>query len=398
MTPSMAYDALVVGGGPGGLYAAWRLALEGLSVVVCEEHPAIGVPVHCTGVLGTDSFEEFELPRGSILNSLPTIRFVSPAGLEVSYTPPDVQAVVVDRGQFDGTLAEWARSAGAELRANARVTALDITDAGVHAVAGGRAVSARIAILACGASYALQRRFGLGVPRRYLHTAQREVPVRTLRDVEVHFGHEVAPGGFAWAVPVERPDGPHVRIGAMATRGADRCYARMCARIAATWGIAGDRGGGACGGEYGAPRLKFLPLGPIDRTFANRLLVIGDAAGLVKPTTGGGIYYSIVSGSLAADVARHALTRDRLDAASLSTYEARWRGHLSGELTSQAALREAAEAMSDPDIDALFDLAKTDGIMPIVRKTARFNQHRHLIRALFNHAPARKVLLRAFAG
>jgi digeranylgeranylglycerophospholipid reductase len=393
----MSYDALVVGGGPGGMYAAWRLALEGVRVVVCEEHAAIGAPVHCTGVLGTDSFEEFELPRGAVLNPLSTIRFVSPAGLEVSYTPSDVQAVVIDRNRFDGTLAEWARSAGAELRANARVSALDITDAGVHAVAGGRAISARIAILACGASYAMQRRFGLGLPRRYLHTAQREVAVRALRDVEVHFGHEVAPGGFAWAVPVERPDGPYVRIGAMATRGADRCYATMHARVAATWGLA-RHGGGARTGDCGAPRLKILPLVPIDRTFSDRLLVVGDAAGLVKPTTGGGIYYSIVSGSMAADVARDGLMHDRLDAASLSTYEARWRGHLSSELTAQAALRQAAETMSDPDIDALFDLAKTDGIMPIVRKTARFNQHRHLIRALFNHAPARRVLLRAFAG
>ena len=70
----------------------------------------------------------------------------------------------------------------------------------------------------------------------------------------------------------------------------------------------------------------------------------------------------------------------------------------SSELKAQSALREAAELMSDDDIDAMFDLAKTDGIMPIVRKTARFNQHRHLIRALFNHPPARRVLLRAFAG
>ncbi len=391
MAPSMTYDALIVGGGPGGLYAAWRLAQGGVRVVVCEEHQAVGVPVHCTGVLGADSFDEFELPRETVLNPLPTIRFVSPTGLELRYTPPDVQAVVIDRGEFDGTLAEWARSCGAELRANARVTALDITDTGVHAVAGGEAVSARVAILACGASYALQRRFGLGLPRRYLHTAQRELPVRTLHDVEVHFGLEVAPGGFAWAVPVERPDGPYVRIGAMATYRADHCYARMCGRLAAAWGLGDWK---ACGG----PRLKILPLGPIDRTFADRLLVIGDAAGLVKPTTGGGIYYSIVSGSLAADVVQQGLARNRLDAAFLSTYEARWRGHLSSELKAQAALREAAEAMSDRDIDALFDLAKTDGIMPIVRKTARFNQHRHLIRALFNHPPARRVLFRAFAG
>jgi geranylgeranyl reductase family protein len=387
----MTYDALIVGAGPGGLYAAWRLAQDGFRVVVCEEHHAVGVPAHCTGVLGADSFEDFALPRDTVLNPLRTIRFVSPTGAELRYTPPELQAVVIDRVRFDGTLAEWAMSAGAELRPRARVTALEIMPDGVRAMAGGAPISARVAVLACGASYALQRRFGLGLPLRYLHTAQRELAVRTLRDVEVHFGHDVAPGGFAWAVPVERPDGPHVRIGAMATHGADRCYADMCRRISADWGLLDPAA--AVG-----PRLKILPLGPIERTYGDRLLVIGDAAGLVKPTTGGGIYYSIVSGSLAAEVAGDGLRRDRLEAASLSTYESRWRAHLSSEFKAQAALRKAAEVMTDDDIDALFDLAKTDGIMPIVRKTAQFNQHRHLIRALFSHAPARKVLLRAFAG
>jgi len=174
-------------------------------------------------------------------------------------------------------------------------------------VAGDTVVFARVVILACGASYAFQRRFGLGLPRSYLHTAQRELPVHALGDVEVHFGSEVARGGFAWAVPAQRLDGPCVRIGAMATHAADQCYARMCERIADRWGLSGD---------VGSPRLKILPLGPIDRTFSDRLLVIGDAAGLVKPTTGGGIYYSIVSGSLAAGVASQALARNRLEGRS----------------------------------------------------------------------------------
>ena len=121
MSPSMAYDALIVGGGPGGLYAAWRLAHDGFSVVVCEEHDAVGVPIHCTGVLGADSFDEFDLPRETVLNALPTIRFVSPAGLELRYTAPAVQAVVIDRGLFDRILADRARAAGAELRVHARV-------------------------------------------------------------------------------------------------------------------------------------------------------------------------------------------------------------------------------------------------------------------------------------
>ena len=56
-----------------------------------------------------------------------------------------------------------------------------------------------------------------------------------------------------------------------------------------------------------------------------------------------------------------------------------------------------ASRLTDNDIDDLFDLARTDGIMPIVRKTVRFNRHRDLIQALFRHAPARKLLFRSFA-
>jgi flavin-dependent dehydrogenase len=144
--------------------------------------------------------------------------------------------------------------------------------------------------------------------------------------------------------------------------------------------------------------LKILPLAPIERTYATRLLAVGDAAGLAKPTTGGGIYYSLFSASIAAEIGSRALTRDRLDAASLAEYETRWRARLDREFAAQRALRRAAVAMTDSDIDALFDLAQTDGVMPLVRKTARFNEHRHLIRALFNHPPARRILFRALAG
>jgi hypothetical protein len=54
-----------------------------------------------------------------------------------------------------------------------------------------------------------------------------------------------------------------------------------------------------------------------------------------------------------------------------------------------------AASLSDSAIDSFFELAHTDGIMPIVRATARFNEHRSLIRALFKHPPARRILFRA---
>jgi digeranylgeranylglycerophospholipid reductase len=382
-------DVLIVGGGPGGLFMAARLAERGVRTLLCEEHDRIGDPVHCTGVLAADSFTTFNLPDNATLNHLSSVRFLSPGGIPVDYTTPAPLATVIDRPVFDRALADRAIAAGAEIRSSARVTALDIDVEGVRAAVSGGIVHARLAVLACGATYKFQRHFGFGLPTTYLHTAQRELSARFPGDVELHFGREVAPGGFAWAVPVLRAEGAFVRIGVMASRDIRGCYDRMLRRIRDRWGVDSlDL----------APRVKILPLGAVGRTYGDRMLAIGDAAGLVKPTTGGGIHYSIVSAALAADVAVEALAADRLDALALSAYETAWRAELAGEFEAQTELRRVAASLSDQAIDSFFELAHTDGIMPIVRATARFNQHRPLIRALFNHPPARRVLFRSIVG
>jgi digeranylgeranylglycerophospholipid reductase len=383
------FDVLVVGGGPAGLYAAERLARRGVSTLVCEEHAGVGDPVHCTGVLATESFDMLGLPRDATLNPLTAARFVSPSGISISYSTPSPLAAVIDRGVFDRALAVRAKAAGAELRIGTRVSVVETGPGAVRAQVGDEWVSARLLILACGANYALQRRVGLGLPRDYLHSAQRELPARETGDIELHFGRDVAPDGFAWAVPVVRPGGTSVRVGVMTSRDPIGCYTRMVDRIADRWGIEE---------RTQPPRQKILPLGAIDRTYNDRTLVVGDAAGLVKPTTGGGIHYSIWSAALAADVAVDALAADRLDAGALASYERQWRDRLGEEFAEQRSLRDLVTRLSDQEIDTLFDLARTDGIMPIVRKTAQFNHHRHLIRALLRHPPARKILFRSVFG
>ncbi len=379
-------DAIVVGGGPAGLYAGLKLAQAGFSVALFEEHQSIGEPVHCTGVLAREAFEEFGLSTGSILNELSTVTFYAPSGDEVEYSTPAVEAVVVDRMRFDQSLARKAVGAGVRVCSGQRVTSVDVDRDGVRVTAGTTVARGRVCLLACGASYALQRKLGLGMPRLLLHSAQVELPVRRLRDVEVHFGRDVAPQGFAWAVPVQR-DRPYVRIGVMCERGAGRHFGDMVARLSARWGISPS--------DVLQPRQKILPLGPIERTYSDRVMVLGDAAGLVKPTTGGGIYYSLVSADLAAETLEELLPSDELEAESLAIYERRWRKRLGSELRWQLLLRRIAHRLSDDDIDALFELARTDGIMPLVRRTAAFNHHREFITALFNHPPARRVLLRA---
>jgi digeranylgeranylglycerophospholipid reductase len=379
-------DAAIIGGGPAGLFAGQRLARAGYRVRLFEEHDVVGLPVHCTGVLAAEAFDDFGLSRASMLNELRTVRFMGPSGDEVEYSTPRVEAVVIDRALLDRELAEAAVFSGVELTCGARVTGVEADASGVSITTGGRVVRARVALLACGANYAVQRRLDLGIPRLMLHSAQIEVPASRLHAVDVHLGEDVAPRGFAWAVPVER-ERPHVRIGVVCDRQAPRFFRRMVERVSGRWGV--DPA------DVGTPRLKMLPLGPITRTYANRLLVIGDAAGLVKPTTGGGIYYSLLSAQIAADTLEPLMAGDRLTAANLAPYERAWRRRLGSELRWQLLLRRIAWRLTDDDLDRLFDLARTDGIMPLVRRTAAFNEHRAFITALFRHPPTRRVLVRA---
>ena len=388
------YDIAIVGGGPGGLYAAYRLAQAGLKAVVFEEHPVAGTPVHCTGVFATEAFDEFEIPRTSVLNSLRTARFFGPSGSSIEYTTPQVEALVIDRAQFDRTLCDMAVAAGAEVHVAVRIADLTVGSDRVSLQTAGGPIEARAAILACGANYTLHRRLGLGMPALHLQSVQLEVPASNPGNVELHFGTDVAPKGFAWVVPVFRNQRPFARIGLMCDRDARDHFDRFLAKIGPRWqtGTQGCFDGGI------ASRGKMLPLAPIERTYADRLLAVGDAAGLVKATTGGGIYYSLVSAGIAADVLAEAIAAGDLGADALAVYEDRWRSALGEELAAQRSLREIADRLSNEEIESLFELARTDGIMPIVRRTAKFNRHRHLILSLLSHPPARRVLMRRVLG
>jgi len=384
-------DVAIIGGGPGGLSAARSLASSGWNVAAFEEHEQIGSPVHCTGVLAEDVVASMELPPGAVLNPLSTVRFVAPAGHSFDYTTTTTEAVVIDREMFDTALAARAIAAGARISRGRRVSAVDLVDDGVLVtLADGEVVRARAVVLACGASYVFQKRLGLGMPGTFLQSAQLELPATRLGDVEIHFGSEIAPKGFAWTVPVKRGSGIFARVGVMAQADAGLYFSRILERVRERWGIEVP--------DAMTPRRRMLPLGSVKRTYTDRVLAVGDAAGLVKPTTGGGIYYSVVSGEIAGEILSAGLASGDLSASAIREYEQRWRGRFQSEFTAQHALRFVAQRMRDADIDALFTLATTDGILPLVRQTARFNRHRDFILALLRHQPARRALFGRLAS
>jgi geranylgeranyl reductase family protein len=381
----MGSDVLIVGGGPAGLYASLLLARQGYKVTVLEEHTTVGSPVHCTGILAAEAFERYNLPRNAILNALRQVRFYSPQSESFQYSTDHLEAVVIDRQIFDDDLAALASRAGASLLRGQKVTDVEIGDSEATVQTVGGKWRGKAVVLACGGNYVLQRRLGLGVPSAHLQTCQIETPANRTGDVELYFGRRVAPRGFAWVVPFQRQDCPHVRIGLVCDRDAHGHFQSFLKGIASKWGVRTIDI---------QPRRKILPLSPIPKTFANRLLVIGDAAGIVKPTTGGGIHYSIATAELAVRVLSNALQNNALDETSLSGYETLWREHFGQEVETQLRFRLLAEKLEDTDIDDLFHLARTDGVVPLVRRTIQFNYHREFIVELLKHPQARGILLR----
>jgi geranylgeranyl reductase family protein len=386
-------DVVVVGGGPAGLYAAQRLARRGLAVEVVEEHDRIGEPVHCTGLLAAEALDLPGVPTDSILAWPSAARFRFPGGQWFRYDGPPDEACLLDRGAFDRGLAAAAVGAGARIVTGARVVSLAVARDAVTVTArtatGVRTARARMCVLACGASYGLQRAIGWGLPPLFLGSAQLEAPSAPADALDVFVLPETAPTGFGWAVPLVRQDAPCLKVGVMASRGARQVLDHLVQTLRAAGRVTGA-------GSRVVSRL--LPLAPLTRTYGDRVIAVGDAAGLVKPTTGGGIAYGLLSAGWAADVIDAAFARGDFSASMLAAYEDAWRRELGHELTVGVWFRRLVARLTESDLDALGALAIDNGLMPVVRQAARFNWHGQLVLKAARHPGVLRILLSRLIG
>lgn len=386
------YDILIIGGGPAGLYAAYCLAKAGRSVAVFEEHAEIGEPAHCTGLMATESFSRFNLPREAIRATLGSARFHSPSGHMLSVASEQAAAVVVDRAAFDQGLADQALAAGADIFLGHRVEALrrlrrSLVARTSNSGGVGRLVSGRLGILATGAYYGLHRGLGLRVPSRFVYGAQVEVKFEETSEVEVYFGNEVAPESFSWVVPFMRQGVAMAKIGVLSSRESVRYLTRFLRSPQVASRV---RPGRAC--TY---LCRPVPVWPLSETFADRVLVIGDAAGLAKPTTGGGVYYSLLSAELAAATIGEALDSGDGSARFLSRYQTAWRAVLGSEIRTGTMFRTFASQLSDAQIDEAFQLVAREPTARLIRDHASFNWHKSIILALWRSSDVRGFLWRA---
>jgi digeranylgeranylglycerophospholipid reductase len=337
------FDVAVIGAGPAGSMAAKYAAKSGASTILLEEHASSGWPVQCAGLLGWEAMAESELSSGSFIRrGMRGATVYSPGGQRLDFKAKDSKAWVVDRRLFDRAMLGQAVQKGANLRLRSSVRKIRREKEGsVLTLAGGEEVFAKIVISAEGVSAILARRAGIAPPRIILSGAQVQVPfaVEDAEKVEVHLG--AAPGLFAWVIPLDEGS---VRIGLCAREGA-------CGRLRAF--LKSDLIEKRLQGSPVALNVGGLPLGPPSVTAVAGLLAVGDAAGQVKPTSGGGIYPGLVAAKIAGGVAAAAAMEGDGSVLRLSEYDRLWRSALGRELEIGMRVNRMLNKMSALELDEL---------------------------------------------
>ena len=346
---------MVVGAGPSGLTAAREAARRGIEVLVLEEHEQVGLPVECAGLLSLRGLRAIGLkPSGRlVINRFRGALFLSPSGHELVVEGSRELACVVDRHELDQALAQQAESSGAEIWLGRKVLRAQQGPSGVVAEGAWGSVRAEVLVVAEGFRSRLVKQLGLTtIDWRYVLPASQvelEAPGALHEDfVELHFTPELAPGLFAWVIPL---DGRRARVG-LACRKADP-RRRLRAFVKRRLGIRIKKA------PYSG---SVLTCGPIPKTHVGRALVVGDAAGQAKPTTGGGVVLGCLCAMEAGRVAAEALASGEVAEGGLKAYERAWRELLGREFKAMRLLRRALDVLPPRALDLAFKLASDMGL------------------------------------
>lgn len=352
-----AYDVIVVGAGPTGSSTARLLAQKGWTVLLVEEHPQVGIPVQCAGLVTPRTFKHTPFPIGDLWqNDLTGGRIYAPDGTAIEFDGKTVHAQAMDRARFDQRMAEHAVAAGVELQVATKAVDARRTPTGVNVdfltPAGRRSVQCRLLVGADGIRGSVARWFGFPPVEEIVSCYEAElsgvhIPAEKPGIIPMFAGHAQAPGFFSWIIPVGKG---RARAGlavapGMNSESAKAYYERMFTDPLSAPYLAGSKPAYLIIGG--------IPLGLRRNLVQDRVMLVGDAAGMAKPTSGGGIYYGLMASEFLAPVADKNLRHDTLDRGSLLPYERKVRRVLGRELRKGNALRALYKRFRDEDFNRL---------------------------------------------
>lgn len=370
-------DLAIVGAGPGGLYAAVQALERGLTVHIFDKKTEIGVPVKCGEYFPVRKEMEhllpsageymhvFDVPEEAIDNVCKTIRVISPKGGVFEF---DFESYVLDRKRLEQGMAKKVSDLGGTLEL---ATEADLFNHAGELMVGknkAEAIRAKVVIAADGFPSKVARSAAI-LTEEYTTPNNVAINYEYLMSglgvdqsiTEMYFGMDFAPGGYGWIIPKGNRTA-NVGIGIRASyskRNDGKSYLEFFLHHSDLTRRKLD------GGILGCMIADVLPVdGPLRRTYSDHVMAVGDAAGMVMPTNGGGISTAMITGEIAGQVAADHIQKHM----PLSEYERRWKDVLGREMYISTKLRRCADPFMRNDF--LFHLIMrflgTNGIKDVI--------------------------------
>ena len=373
------YNTIIIGAGPVGSYLAGKLAGLGYKVLVLDKKAAAGQDVCCTGIISRDCFNLLPADLSLAKRPVCSARFLAPSGKSLKFSRNDEVAYIIDRVALEQVLADHAQAA--DVRYLFESEAIDIHNAEgclqVTANCAGQKTlfEAETAVITTGFGSPLPARLGLGEIRNFVFGAQAEVSLTDVNDIEIYFDRRLAPDGFSWLVPTGDNKG---LAGQLTRRQPKRYFRKLLSALKAQGKIATIEV---------MPAYRAIPLQSLPKTHRDRLLVVGEAAGQVKPTTGGGIYYGLICADIAADTLHEAFQLHEFSESRLASYEKRWRARLDREIKIGNLSQRFYRMLGNQQIEGLYNFISRNGMPQFIAELDDFpfDWHSDLILKTLKH-------------
>ena len=385
------YDALIIGGGPVGSYIARKLSCKGYGVGVIDKGVGESKEVCCTGIISKKCYQSFLCEKNLILKAGKSARVYSPSGKLFDLKHEEDQAYIINRNALDTVMAKDAVDDGAEYLYGCAVKNISVKNDRVlidYIKGGGsKSLEARLVIIASGFGSWLLGDIGIEKPADYTIGAQIQVRHKDIDGIEIFTGRHIAPGFFGWLVPL---DEKKALAGLMAKNTPNKYLKGFLSLLK-------ERGKIEVNGDI--PAYRGITLQPPKRTYGERFVVVGDAAGQVKPITGGGIYFGLLCADIAVNTIDKALKDNDLRAVKLAAYDKEWRSKLNKELRICRMARGMYSRLNNRQLDRIFDIGKDSGVVHeiITSKDLDFDYHGSIIRKAFSFPAISKLLLNGIA-
>ncbi len=396
-------DVVIIGGALAGGFTGEHIAKKGYNVLILEEHYDIGKPLQCAGLVTTRVLDYID-PDKIVLNTIKGANIYSPKGNKLTIDNLQQQTLVVDRPNLDRRLITNALKAGCDIKLGAKAIGAkrvnNKKEVEVEFLKGGKiqSVECKILVGADGVQSNVASWFGLPKPELIVSGFGAEVTgVKIETDmVTILTGQQVAPRFFAWIIPTNSSHGQEpttsARVGLCIQNAPKSAYyyfnklftshpisAQILNHAQPLQTIAGA-----------------IPLGPLSKTYCDNVMLVGDAAGQAKPTSGGGIYTSLVCAKYCAETAVMALDKNNYSELMLSKYQKLWNKELGKELRRGLMLHRAFTHLTDSQLEEGLRILNDEKLLKIISHHGDIDYPWKLAKIVFRKVPAMLMFAKPF--